>query len=232
MKVLSLLAGVAVAALMGGTAAPPPLADTTIAPETITSTTSTYVFTNIAIGAADVRRKVLIALVTNAGTNGTHTGFTVTNPGVTFTKVAENAASSNGNATSMWLADVPAGTALTVPTLTCSASPARASIRGWVIGRGAHTDTIGVNGAATGTIDVPANGAVFAISGTSNGGGATCTWTGIPTEEYDALFGGSRYVSSGKYTSSSGAETNRTITATWTVASSVNLVAVAFGAKV
>jgi hypothetical protein len=200
-------------------------------PAAIVSTTTTYTFGNVTGIISDARTRIIIAASTNGGTAALHNSLTANTGAITFTKIAQSAGTANTNMLSLWEASVPSTTTLTAPVLTCSAAPARAVLRCWAHGRGASTDFIGV-ATNTGTIDVPASGLVIGAAHVTDAGSPTNTFTGLDVEDYDALASGAMFLSGGRYANSGGAETNRTITATWTSASNQRLVAAAFGAHV
>jgi hypothetical protein len=196
-------------------------------PAAIASVTTTYTFANVTGIVSDTRTRIVIAASTNGGTAALHNSLTATG-GITFSKIAQSAGVASTNMTSLWEASVPSTTTLTAPELICSAAPARAVLRCWAHGRGASTDFIGV-ATNTGTIDVPANGLVIGAAHVTDAGSPTNTFTGLDVEDYDALASGAMFLSGGRYANAGGAETNRTITATWTSASNQRLVAAAFG---
>lgn len=212
--------------------------------QTITSTTTTYDWAVITLGTADpgLRKRLVLAFHTNAGTAAKHSTATAyptdtdrtngTN-GIAMTEIAGTGASAdtaNTNYASLWECNV-ASTTVAYVRLVCSAAPARAVLHGWTHGRGTTTDFIEV-GSNTGTIDVPSNGIALCHCGITNASAATSTATGF-TEDWDQFAGsGTVYTTGGTFTNDASAETGMTMTATWTGSSNARFVASAYGAKV
>lgn len=221
-----------------------PFADTYITAanggeQAIVATQTSYAFPNVTIGDADSRRQIVLLFSTQGGTACEHSSVSANAGGVTFALVARTHAggTASTNYSSIWIANVPAGSTLTAPTLVTSAAPLRASIFGWMHGRGSTaTDTITEQGnlVSSGVIDHSANGFTIA-HGTHTGVGgvpSTFSWIGV-TAQYNGIGSGALKMSGGFHAGAS-AETNRTISFTTDEATPGNqrLVAAAWGAKV
>lgn len=205
--------------------------------QALVSTTTSYAFSTVTIGPADPRREVVFIFSTQGGTAAMHDAATANAGAVTFSKVAESNSAASTNMSSIWIANVPNGTTLTAPTLTCSAAPARCTLVGYMHGRGSSaTDTINQAGnlVSSGNIDHPANGLTIA-HGTHTGVGGVpsdFTWVGV-TEQVPIFSSGALKVGGGWHNGAS-AEANRAVSFTTDEASPGNqrLVAAAWGAQV
>lgn len=216
--------------------------------QTLVASATSYAFADLTIGAADTRRRVVLAIASNAGTLCTHTALTANAGAVVFSQIAATgttADSASTNHVSIWEANVTTGTTLTAPTLTTSAAPNRVTLVGWTHGRGAATDWIEM-GAGSGTglaanIDVAASGIVLGMASTTTI--AEFDWTmnsvttGI-TEHIDGLTDSSLRRSAITYTNGTIADVAYPLAVAYVeagVSKTVNnprLVAAAFGAQV
>lgn len=147
-----------------------------------------YTFAAVAIGAAHPERRIILAI------SGYSTGApvaTVTVGGVAAVKAAE----VSGRLTSVWVADVPSGTAANIvitgtaamPNIGCGVYRSTTLIAGY---RTAFTQVTNNAGASyTATLDVPLAGPGFVVGCAWTNVVSSFTWTGL-AENGDTQLGG------------------------------------------
>lgn len=146
---------------------------------------TTYTFTNVALGAADANRRIIVGI--SAG-NGSATDVNLDIASVTvagITATANTRTRSSGSTTGTYTALVPSGTTGTV-VVTFSAAHTRASIATWrVIGLASNASAANnteYSGPAAGSFaSVPAGSIIVGSSHSRSGnaGSDAISWTGL-----------------------------------------------------
>lgn len=200
-----------------------------------------YTFSDVSIGAADTRRRIILAFRTNgpAGSASLHSTLTANAGAISFSQIAMTNGTAAINNASIYEAAVPTGTTLTAPILTVTGNAveestiARIVMHGWAHGRGAATASIAnASDPCTGTINIPASGLVVAVATATDNNPISADWTSLAvTEHFDDLINSALRGATMSYLATV-AETGTTIAPNFTGGAgggNERLVAAAFG---
>lgn len=188
-----------------------------------TTDTTTFTFTNRAVGTAAADRKVIVGVYSRISS-----GTTLAVSGMTIGGITANLVTGTNNTlidgatsshTSIWEADVPTGTTATV-VVTMNLTAQRCAIAVWS-GTGitvlpptsdvaVYGQTTNINTAVSLNADVTATSVAVAIAGWA-ATPLTSSWTGM-SEDVDAPVETNTYTAA--HYSSTGAETPRTMSVT------------------
>lgn len=168
--------------------------------------------------AADARRRITLAVLTNGGTAATHTSLTLyptatdrtngTN-GVSLTQrfsAGQSPDTASTNYLSEWDADLPTGGTWYL-RLVASAAGARATMFAWTHSRAFATAGIELGSAAatslSGNADVVAGGLAIAVASVTSASAVVFTPTGF-TEQFDGAVSGTVYQEAGMFDNTGG----------------------------
>ena len=187
-----------------------------------TADLTTYTFTNHAIGAADVTRRVVVAVSLGFLAASSQTLASATIGGIAATIHVQV---GSGDCVAFISALVPTGTTATI-VVTASAAARRAAVAVYrainetvATPHATMTDNTLTSATLSGTINIPANG--WVVAACQFNGNVTTTWVGV-TQQYDALYSDLNVRYSGGFSSGLPLQTGRTVSATASVVPGVN----------
>ena len=153
-----------------------------------TTDLTTYTFSSAALGTAASDRKVVVTIHGRSTNPSTRTISSVTIGGVTATE-AVSVSNTIGNRCAIYVADVPTGTTGDI-VVVFNDTMQKCAVGSYAMyGAGSSTPTATATDIASAfsqTLNIPANGAAFAVAG--NQFNTTASWAGL-TENYDTAIG-------------------------------------------
>lgn len=140
----------------------------------VESVQSTFTFSSLAIGTAAAGRYVVVGIESHNNTGGNSAISSVTVGGVSATQVVHSTTSDAASVADIWIAAVPTGTTANV-VVNYSGTQPRCGVTLWRMtgSSGTAYQTKNTNSSLSQTIDVPANGGVFAAAYRRDGGTGT-----------------------------------------------------------
>jgi len=186
---------------------------------------TTHTFSGVAIGTASADRQIVVHGY-NTGGGGGQVISTITVGGISASKLLEQLHTSN-TVSSLWIASVSSGTTADIVFSSSASNFDAVAFGAWEVTGAASTtsDTLGDDAEpSTGTINVPANGALFAAGGCNSVGGATNTWTGVD-ESFEEVFSTNRHTTGG-FKNYSALQSGLTVTMDWTTDGENGMVAI------